>query len=82
MKSKTEWFIGTRKLDKSEIETVKSEAKVLEKMYLWKLLNDRKKKLAQDKIVNKAQGDEDLIACRMILYLLDVDESLIEKISE
>lgn len=82
IKSQKEWRYGGRKLDVSEIELLKSEAETLEKMLLWKLLNNRKKQLAQEIIVTKSKGEDDLIAGKMILYLLDVDKSVIKSILE
>lgn len=77
-----DWIFGGRKLDGTEVATLKSEAKVLAQMQLWKFLNNRKRQIAQNALIKTGKTDEDIIANRMILYLLDVDETIIASIGE
>ena len=76
-----DWFLDGRKLSTSEVLTIQNEARVLKQMQLWKLLNNRKKKLAQDRLVLESKTEGDLIAGKMMMYLIDVDESLLKSMS-
>lgn len=76
----TEWMYKGRPLTESEARTLKEEANIISQMRLWKVMQDEIVWHAQNAIVLKSKGEDDLIAGKMLLYWNDLMKNVIKKI--
>lgn len=70
--------IGGRIPEKTELQALQAEAKAMEGFQLWKIMNETLRAEAIDKGWNKSLNYDDLKTGKMMIYSLDVMESIIK----
>lgn len=69
------WFFKGKELNKNQISKLKAEAIGFYDSDLWKILRDELRFKAHNRLCNESKTEEDLIAGKMLLYLVSVIES-------
>jgi len=64
-------FVGEREMNQGEISLLKSEARILAKSTLWKVLQDDIKYKANKRMFLESKGEADMIVGKSWLYALD-----------
>lgn len=77
----TEWIHKGRTLTEPEIKNLIEQAQLIERLHLWKVLKAELKHHAQDKLVNKSKTEADLIAGKMMIYIIELLENRVKYIS-
>lgn len=75
-------MVGGKVLSKEETKSLVSEARIIQRTKLWKLMTKSQKWIANDKIQNKSVTTDDLHFPKAILYNIDVWEKKLMNISE
>ena len=75
------WKHKGRTLTEPEIKNFIEQAQLMERLQLWKVLKDELKHHAQDKLVNKSKTEADLIAGKMMIYIIEKMENRVKYIS-
>jgi outer membrane receptor protein involved in Fe transport len=73
--------IGDRLLDSNEIEGLRNQADIVKRSDLWKYTNSNLKYLANYRMYDGSQNQDDLIFGKAMLYNLDIINRLFNKIS-
>jgi hypothetical protein len=73
-------FIGGREVEENEMRSLVSEAKALEGFRLWNIMQETVKNEAMDKGFNKSVSFDDLMTAKLMLYNLDVLNSIVKVI--
>ncbi len=73
-------YLGTKPIAPEELKSLISEAKALEKMRIWSILNETIKQLAYEKGWKNSQTMEELNTAKTEFYILEVQESIIKVI--
>lgn len=68
-------FIGDKMLNREQEENIREEAERLQNSVLWKLLVLDVKHNALQKTLHKAETIDDVIAGKLMLYIIDVIET-------
>ena len=79
--NKSVWMHNNRTLDITEIKNLIQEAQLMEKLKLWRIIKDELKHQAQQRIILKSQTEGDLIAGKMMLYIIELLENRVKYIS-
>lgn len=69
------------KLGNEVARDLQNEALHLTNSRLWKMLTEQANALAYDRIINKSQNKDDLIAPKAVIYTVQVFEDVIKKLS-
>ena len=80
IKAKDQWITRGRSLLEGEIKNLKSEAEIIERMQLWKLIVNEVKWHGQKKAILDAMDSVGLISARELLYLSAILESFVKNI--
>ena len=75
------WLNG-RKLSDADVKQIKSEAGALKRFLLWGLLNNELKLAANMRMFEKSQTVEDIVAGKLLLYQVNVQKEIVERISD
>jgi len=67
-------------LTRQEVKNLQTEARVLDEMLLWKLLNSSPTAMAKKKIYNDSRDITDLLFAKTILYTLSLQKNIKDKI--
>lgn len=70
--------IGGRVPERTELQALQAEAKAMEGFQLWKIMNETLRAEAIDRGWNKSASYEDLKSGKLMIYSLDVMESIIK----
>lgn len=70
--------IGGAAATDDEIRSLSAEIKALEGFRIWRLMNETVRDDAMDRGFNKSTSFQDLLMCKMILYTLDIFDSIIK----
>ena len=76
-----EWKHQGRTLNITEIKNLIQQAQILEKLKLWEILKTELKHHAQDRTANKSKTEADLIAGRLMTYIVKLLENRVKYIS-
>lgn len=71
-------YIGKNKVDDLELRSLIAEVKALEGFRIWRLMNETVRSDAMEKGFNKSVSFEDLLMCKMMLYNLDIFNSILD----
>lgn len=74
--------IGGKILDKEETKSLVSEARIIQRSKLWKMMVESQKWIANDKIQNKSVTTDDLHFPKAVLYNIDVFQKKLENIAD
>jgi hypothetical protein len=75
-------YLGGKEITEQEKRTLVAEAKALEGLRLWSIINETIKKEAMDRGWNKSTSLEDLNTGKTIYYVLDLQRSIVEIIKK
>ena len=75
-------FIGDEHIGETELKMLKSEILLLEKLQIWKVMNETVKNLAIRKSVHEATNFEQVMSGKMALWTLEVYSMIIDKIKK
>jgi hypothetical protein len=75
-------FINGNELTIQEISELKRECRLLDELRIWKIMNDYFINLAQDRMWKKAESDVDILFSKTILYVLNVQKEIKNKIEK
>src|SRR5260221_116458 len=75
---KGQLFIGGEQVEENELRSLIAEVKALEGFRIWKLMNETVRADAMDKGFNKSVNFGDMVNCKMILYTLDIFNSILD----
>ena len=70
--------ISGKELNNTELQSLINEAKVLEQLRIWHIFNQTIRAEAMDRGFNKSVTFDDLKTCKLMLYNLDVLNSIIK----
>lgn len=73
-------FIGSKELPKDNVLKLKQDAQVFEESVIWKILSNELKHQANLRMFEKSKTVEDIVAGKMLLYLVDVVEMKIAEL--
>jgi hypothetical protein len=76
------WFYKGQPLQKAHIELLKTQSTSFAESELWKILKTEIRWQAEQRGLIKSTTEADLIASKMMLYLLDVIESKLGDMSQ
>jgi hypothetical protein len=76
------WEHRGRQLTPGEVSVLRAEAQAFQAGKLWKVLRAELLYHAHERIVTKAQGESDLIAGKMLMYLTDVLETRLKSMAK
>ena len=76
-----EWKHNGRTLDITEIKNLIEQAQLMERLKLWAMLKTELKYHAQDRLTNKSKTESDLIAGKMMIYIIELLENRVKYIS-
>lgn len=79
-KQSNQVFINGRLLTAQELADLKVEAERMKNSKLWAILTDTLVFQAQQRMFNASKNEIDMIAGKMMLWNLDVQKQIIEKI--
>lgn len=68
-------------LPKEEVEAIKRDAAHFRDSFLWKALTNEVKYIANKRMFEKSQTLDDILAGKLLLYILDVLENKIKQLS-
>ena len=77
----TKWTHKGRTLTEPEIKNLIEQAQLIERLNLWKVMKDELRHHAQDKLINKSKTEADLIAGKMMIYIIEIMENRVKYIS-
>lgn len=75
------WYIEGRPLTENEVRMIKSEAQVIQKMFIWDCLLKEVKYQAYKKGYLEAKNEMDLIGGKMMIYNLDIIKTKLKNLS-
>lgn len=70
--------LNGKELTKNELQQLHAEIKALEGFRIWGILTNSLKHIAQDKIFNKSLNFDDVMAGKMMLFNLGIQESVLK----
>jgi len=76
------WTLKGEKLPDVAIKTLQSQARGFVNSKLWEILRTELRWHVYDKLVNKSKSEEDLIAGKVLGYLVDIIDSKLKRMSE
>lgn len=75
-KDKTLW-IGKKQIPQAKARQLIAEAMQINQLELWKFMRNNMRYLANQEMFNKAKTIEDILAGKMMLYTLQLQENLL-----
>ena len=75
------WTYKGNDLSEAQMKVYQAEAQKFLKSKLWELLRNELRWQSQKRLLEKAQSEYDIIACKLLSYLTDVIESKLKKMS-
>jgi hypothetical protein len=76
------WYFKGEELPTVQVETLKSQAKGFKDSVLWDILKRELHWHAQQKGLEKSQTESDLIAAKVMLFIVDVIDSKLKSMSQ
>lgn len=73
-------FIDNRELNPAELNNLRSEADIINEMRIWEIIVNKLNEKTQEKIYKEAVDVPDLIVGKTILYVLNFQKELINKL--
>ena len=75
-------YVGGKEITENETKQFEAEVKALEGFRIWKIINETVRGQAMDKGFNKSLTYDDLLTSKMMLYNLDIINSVIRVFRE
>lgn len=75
-------YLGGVLIEKQKLSDLKNEVRLLKNTGIWEIITYTLKHQAQETIFSKSLDYQDLINGKMILYTINVQEKMIEKIDK
>lgn len=75
-------YLGGEQLNNQEISNLQAEVRFLRSSKLWPIITSTLKSQAQDVMFNKSQTFDDMVAGKMMLRNLDVQEKILATIEK
>ncbi len=75
-------IIGGKEVQDMELRSFIAEVKALENMRIWNVMKETLRADAMDRGFNKSTSFDDLKTCKLMLYNLDIFESIINIIKK
>jgi hypothetical protein len=75
-------YLGGNKISPLEIASLYEEIKALERMRVWSVMHETLRARAMDMAFNKSLSFDDLKTAKMMLYNLDVMQSIVTTIKK
>lgn len=65
-----------------QVKALQAEAKRFSQSTLWEILRGELKWQANKRLIEKAESEDDIIACKLLGYLADVIDSKLKRMAE
>ena len=75
-------YIGGKPVSDSEVKMLEAEVKALEGFRIWSLMNETVRSQAMEKGFNNSLTYEDLLTSKLMLYNLDIINSIVRVFRE
>lgn len=76
------WQHKNKRLTEGQVNALRNEARAFNESALWLILKDELMWHAQKKTVDKAVSEGDLIACKMLMYLIKTVQDKLDEMSK
>lgn|SRR5574343_277998 len=73
-------YLNGQQASETEIRTLKAEVSALKNFRLWSIFQETVRQMAINKGMNESLNYEQVLSAKMMLYVLDVQKSIIETI--
>lgn len=73
-------YVNSEKLDETQLDVLKSEAAFIVKSRLWTLITNSLAETAKKTMFEKSESFDDMMSGKMLLYAIDVQRKIIEKL--
>ena len=75
-------YIGDKKLAENHKKEIISQAKLIKELELWKILQERSKFTANQRMFNLSKNFDDVVFGKAVLYINDVYNNVLNNIIE
>lgn len=79
---KGQFFLKGKLLPEQDVKNLIEEAKMLEEMFLWKILTDFIKGTANEAMYNKSACDDDIVFPKALLKAVEIQKDLVKTIKK
>lgn len=73
-------YLNGEQIGESELKELKREASLIKELRLWKILTNTLRSDAQERMYNKAVNFDDMMAGKLLLYAIDLQEKIVNKL--
>jgi len=75
-------YLKGRKLDSERVERLKNDASLYKESTIWYVLRNELRYQANRRMYERSHNESDILAGKIMLYITDIIESKIDKISK